>query len=436
MDFVYLAVGAFLGCFVGWFAALYKYNIGSSDANNATENIYETLKNEAETYRNIHLETVKQLSASEQTVLHLQQKLTEQRGELLDVQKGLKAEFGQLASQLLEEKSAYFSVQHQRQLEQVLLPFKERIKAFEDKVEKTYWNDNQDRISLKKEIEQLRVLNFQLSTDAVNLTNALKGDSKTQGDWGEWRLELLLEKAGLLNGLHYTKQGSHRDEDGKQKRPDFVVHLPDDKHIIIDSKVSLTAYEQYFNEQNTQAKDRLARQHTESVRNHIRDLSSKNYQLLYKINTPDYVLLFVPIEPAFTLAVQTQQHIFLDALERNIVLVTPTTLLATLRTVSYIWRQEKQKKSVLEIARQSGLLYDKFCAFVGDLQEVGKKLDQATEQYNQAMNKLSKSSKYGDTLIGRVENIKKLGANTTKSLPNELLDDERGTQPSQLELYD
>ena len=302
-----------------------------------------------------------------------------------------------------------------------MLPLKERIKEFETNIERRYIDKTKDLISLKKEIEQLRDLNVQLSEDANNLATALKGDNKTQGDWGEFQLELLLEKAGLVKDIHFTTQLSFKDNNGQQKRPDFIIYLPNKKHLVIDSKVSLVAYEKYYNADRSKKRDKHIKAHLDSLRQHIKDLASKNYQHLYQINSPDYLLLFVPIEPAFNLAVQNDSRLFLDALDKNIVIVTTSTLLATMRTVSYIWKQEKQKKSVMEIARQSGLLYDKFCSFVEDLQNIGNKLNNAQDAYNNAMNKLVDSKKFGDTLVGRAEKIKELGARTNKSIPKDLL---------------
>jgi DNA recombination protein RmuC len=263
---------------------------------------------------------------------------------------------------------------------------------------------------------------MQLSADASQLANALKGDSKMQGDWGEYRLEMLLERAGLTRDVHFETQQNFKDFDGKDKRPDFIIRLPEDKQLIIDSKVSLTAYEAYYNAENDKERNNYLKAHIASIRKHLKDLNSKKYEQLYQINTPDYLIMFVPIEPAFAVAVQEDSNLFLEALDKNIVLVTTSTLLATMRTVAYIWKQENQKSNVLEIAKQSGLLYDKFCLFVEDLQEIGKKLTHAQVAYEGAMNKLTESKKFGDTLVGRAERIKELGANASKSLPKELLD--------------
>lgn len=363
-----------------------------------------------------------QLSANYQTVHHLEEKLKEQKTEMIRLQKESRIEFENIANRLLEEKSQKFSHQNQVQINNILTPLKDKIKSFEENVEKRFIEETRDRISLKKEIEGLRDLNTQLSQDANNLASALKGDNKAQGDWGEIQLETLLEKAGLQKDIHYEVQSNYKDEQGKNKRPDFIINLPEAKHLVIDSKVSLVAYERYFNADDAEAKAKHLKDHILSIRNHIRDLGNKNYQNLYQINSPDYLLLFIPLEPAFSAAVQSDNKLFLDALDQNIVIVTTSTLLATMRTVSYIWKQEKQKRSVLEIARQSGLLYDKFCAFVDDLRQLGQRIDQTQQAWGDAMNKLTDAKRKGDTLIGKAEKIKELGAKTSKSLPQELLD--------------
>ncbi len=363
-----------------------------------------------------------QVSAKEQNIIHLQEKLNLQKEEIEQLHIKMEDRFANLAEKLLEEKSKKFSHQNHEKLQELLSPFKEKIKEFEESIEKKYKEENKERITLKAEINQLVQLNTQLSTDANNLVNALKGDNKFQGDWGEFQLEVLLQKAGLQKGTHFSTQQSFLNEQGKQHRPDFIIHLPDDKHLIIDSKVSLKSYEQFFTSNEQKDKEIALSLHMQSIKKHIADLSAKNYQMLYQIQTPDYLLMFIPIESALNVALQKDSKLFLDALDKNIVLVSTSTLLATMRTVSFIWKQERQKRNVLEIARQSGLLYDKFCSFTADMQEIGKRLDQAQKVYDNAIRKLSDSTKYGDTLIGRAEKIKKLGAKTNKSLPKELLD--------------
>ena len=264
-------------------------------------------------------------------------------------------------------------------------------------------------------------MNQQLSRDADNLAKALKGQSKVQGDWGELQLEILLEKSGLLKGAHFNTQQTYRDEDGGAKRPDFIVELPDNRQLIIDAKVSLTAFEQYYNENNPEKREQHLKAHADSLRRHVLDLSGKNYQAIYQINSPEYLLLFVPIETALQAALQADPKLLTDALERNIILVSAGSLMATMRTVAFFWKQDKQTRSVVEIARQSGLLYDKFVAFLEDLRVVGARLDNAQTAYTDAMNKLVNSPKTGDTLIGRAEKLRELGAKTTKQIPSDLL---------------
>ncbi len=369
------------------------------------------------------IELNKIISAREQQVFHLEERLEEGLHEAQLLQDRSKLEFENLANRILAENSQKFSQQNNLQIQHILSPLREKIQEFESSIQQKYMDETKERISLKKELDQLKLLNLQLSEDASNLVDALKGDSKTQGDWGELQLSTLLEKSGLTDGIHFSSQASYRDENGQLKRPDFIINLPDGKHLIIDSKVSLKAYEQYFNASDKRQKETFLNLHIESIKNHIRDLASKNYTQLYQINTPDYLLMFIPIEPAFSAALQKSPSLYTDALERNVVLVTTSTLLATMRTVSFIWKQEKQKRNVLEIARQSGLLYDKFCGFIEDMRSIGLKLDDAQGAYSAAMNKLNDSRKYGDTLIGRAQRIKELGAKTNKSLPNELLEE-------------
>ncbi|MFK7950347.1 MAG: DNA recombination protein RmuC [Saprospiraceae bacterium] len=438
---IYLIVGIVVGAIAAFYMAKFKFQadfqISQKDLI-STKNLEEkyvlrelyedvkkqiiVLKRELIDYHKDYQRVSNALAAKEQFAENLHQKLREQKVELEQIQQRLTSEFENIANKLLEEKSQKFTTQNQENLNTVLQPLKEKIKEFEERVERTYIDETKDRISLKEEIVKLRELNMQLSSDASQLASALKGDSKTQGDWGEYRLEMLLERAGLSKDIHFKTQTNFKDVDGKDKRPDFIINLPEDKQLVIDSKVSLTAYESYYNAENEEDKKHYLKAHVASVRKHLRDLNSKKYEQLYQINTPDYLLMFVPIEPAFAIAVQEDKNLFLEALDRNIVIVTTSTLLATMRTVAYIWKQENQKSHVLEIAKQSGLLYDKFCLFVDDLQEIGKRLNNAQTAYHGAMNKLTESKKFGDTLVGRAERIKALGANASKSLPKELLD--------------
>lgn len=362
-----------------------------------------------------------ELAAREAEIQHLRQMLDERQAEFEKLRQQSLAQFEQVANRLLEEKSQRFSDQNQQQIKGLLDPLRERLREFEAGIDRKFNDDLKEKISLKGAVEQLGALNAQLSEDANRLVQALKGDSKTQGDWGEYRLEMILQKSGLDKDIHYLVQPSFKDEQGAQKRPDFLIRLPEDKHLIIDSKVSLTAYEQFFHAETEPERQRHLKAHVDSLRQHIRDLSGKRYEQLYDIRSPDYLLLFVPIEPALSLALQHDSNLFITALEKNIVLVTSSTLLATMRTVSFIWKQEKQKSSVQEIARQSGLMYDKFVAFVEDLQQVSNRLRQAQESCDAALFKLSEGKNRGVTLIGRAERIRELGAGNSRVLPKELI---------------
>jgi DNA recombination protein RmuC len=331
----------------------------------------------------------------------------------------LRTQFENLATKILDETTKKFTDQNKVNLNNILDPLGVKMKEFEKKVNDTYVKGTKERSTLAEQIKNLSELNIRMSKDAVNLTKALKGDSKTQGDWGEFKLEMILEKAGLMNGVHYSTQGSFQDEEGKHKRPDVIVNLPEGKCLVIDSKVSLTAYANYYQSEDDEEREGHLKDHVTSMRNHVQDLSSKNYQKLYQINAPDYVLMFVPIEPAFMLAIHADQDLMAWAVEKkNIVIVPTSTLLATISMVSSIWKQEDQKRNVLEIARQGGALYDKFVGFVDDLINVGKRLKSAKDSYDGAMNKLSTGK---DNLVRKTENIKALGAKTSKSLPDSLI---------------
>lgn len=438
MELLYLLIGTLIGAIIAWLLTKLSYesaqNNYSSKAlqeryvlkavHEAVQNQADILKADLNERERSLMDISNQLSAQKQDSLHLQEKLEEQELSMTQLQEKFKIEFENIANRLLEEKSEKFTKHNHQQLESILQPLRERINTFESNIHQKFREESHDRISLKAEIEQLRLLNTQLSTDASNLVSALKGDTKTQGDWGEFQLEMLLEKAGLHKNIHYTPQANFKDVDGKDKRPDFIINLPNDKHLVIDSKVSLIAYEKFHNANEYKKKQKYLKAHVDSLKKHIKDLNSKNYQQLYQINSPDYLMLFVPIEGAFSAALNEEQKLFTEALDRNIVLVTNSTLLATMRTVAFIWKQEKQKKNVLEIARQSGLLYDRFCNFVNDLKSIGQRIDMAQSSYHDAMQKLTDGKRYGDTLIGRAEKIKALGAKASKSLPKEFLNNE------------
>lgn len=347
----------------------------------------------------------------------LQSKIDEQQKENELLQERFRTEFKNLANEIFDEKTKKFTEQNRTKLEEILKPLGEKLKDFEKKVEDTYQKESNQRFSLEKEIRKLADLNLQISTDAKNLTTALKMDTKKQGNWGELVLERVLESSGLTKGLEYTREFSTKTGEGDVYRPDVIVHLPENKHIIIDSKVSLVAYNDYVNAATQEERDKQLKLHLTSIKNHIRLLSEKNYQNLEAFDTPDYVLLFLPIESSFSLAVQSDIELFNFAWEKNVVIVSPTTLLATLRTVASIWKHEKQTQNAIEIARQGGDLYDKFVAFVDDLQDIGRKIDSSHQSYESAMNKLTSGK---GNLVRRSQKLKELGLKTNREIPKSL----------------
>jgi DNA recombination protein RmuC len=379
----------------------------------------QTLRRELGTEREKSEKFSNLLSAKSQELIGLQEKLLEQKKEIESMHEKLQIQFKNLANEILDEKTKKFTDQNKTNLADILTPLKEKILEFEKKVEQTNKESIERNSALKEQITGLKELNLQITKEAENLTKALKGESKTQGNWGEFVLESILEKSGLNKGEQYEVQVSKTSDDGKRLQPDVVVHLPEDKHIIIDSKVSLTAYEKYASAENEIEKESAIKNHLISIRSHIKGLSEKNYQSLYEIGSLDFVLLFMPIESAFSLAVQNDPGLFTDAYDKNIVIVSPSTLIATLRTIASIWRQENQNKNALEIARQGGQLYDKFVAFCEDLVKIGENLNTTKKNYDQAMNKLSAGK---GNLVNRADKLRELGAKATKNLDQRLLD--------------
>ncbi len=423
--FLLLGFGIVLGAALGWYLTYRQIRGGAY----VRRELYEQLERTADLLRDdlgekeadLRRQTA-ELARKEERILALEEQVRSRKEQLLELQRQNEQTFENLANKLLEEKSRRFVQSNREQMDALLNPLREKIREFGESIQKKFEADARDKHLLKASIEQLQQLNGRLSEDANRLAKALTGDNKTQGDWGEYQLEMLLQKAGLEKEVHYSAQNSFKDEDGRHKRPDFVIHLPEGKELIIDCKVSLTSYERYFGAEDEQERKRHLREHLLSLKQHIRSLGQKNYQQLYGIRSPDYVLLYLPVEGAFALAQQADAELFVKALDNNIVLVSPTTLLATMRTVAYIWKQEKQKKSVEEIVRQSGLLYDRFVSFVNDLKEIGQRLDGAQLAYDKAMRKLTTGKRPGDTLIGRAEKIRKMGANASKKLPPDLLE--------------
>jgi len=442
MEIVFLLLGLLIGVLLGWFVHKHKtagiiqpnaeienwrqqYTLSSNDVS-ALKNAETMLraevdllkidikqKNESILSLNNHLTT------ANSNTQHIEQRLKEQKLEVEQLNQRFKVEFENLAAKILEEKSQKFTEQNKVSLDGILTPLRERIKDFEDKVQKVYDTEAAERNMLKGEIKQLMGLNQQMQLDTQNLTKALKGDNKTQGNWGEFILESILEKSGLIKDREYKTQDSITNEDGRRFQPDVVINLPDGKCLIIDSKVSLVAYERYVSAEDELIKSQALKEHGASFKSHIKGLSDKNYQNLYSFKSLDFVLLFVPIESAFAAAVQNDNQLFNDAFERNIVIVSPSTLLATLRTVANIWRQENQSKNAIEIANKAGDMYDKFVGFVDDLILIGNKLRDTQKSYEGAMNKLKEGS---GNLVKRAEDLKKLGAKATKSIDQRVID--------------
>lgn len=348
---------------------------------------------------------------------NLKQRNEEQKAEVEKLQERFQKEFENLANKILDEKSTKFTNQNKENIDAILKPLQEKIKTFEEKVENTQKESIGMHASLKEQLLNLKELNQQMTTEATNLTRALKGDSKMQGNWGELVLERVLEKSGLEKDREYFVQQSFQLKDGSRVMPDVVLHLPDSKKMIIDAKVSLVDYERYVNADELERPLHL-KAHLNSIKKHIEQLSAKNYQDLYDIESPDFVLMFIPIEPAFAVALNEENNLYNKAFEQNIVIVTPSTLLATLRTVDSMWSNEKQQQNALEIAKQAGALYDKFEGFIQDLHNIGKKLDGAKGDYIEAMKKLVDGK---GNLVSRVENLKKMGAKAKKSIPETYL---------------
>lgn len=354
----------------------------------------------------------RELAREQHASTGLNERLQEQRAQLEALNERMTKEFRLVADGLLKEAGKELSNQQENKLKLILDPLKERIRDFEKQVKDAYESDGRERFALKSEIARLVEQNQRLSTEADNLTKALKGDSRSQGAWGEMILEKLLESSGLVAGQEYTMQSSTTLDDGSRLRPDAVISLPEGKHLIIDSKVSLLHYERFTAASDAVEKDRLIKQHVESLRSHARGLSEKDYTKLYAVNSVDFVLMFVPIEPAFLLALRERPEIFQEAYDRQVVMVTHSTLMATLRTVHGIWKNERIARNHLEIADRAGKLYDKFIGFTEDLIKVGNQLKLAKGSYDEAMNKLSEGS---GNLVRRVEELKKLGAKTNKA---------------------
>ena len=365
---------------------------------------------------NENLDLKIKIAEKDQIVKNLQQNLEKQKDDVVLINE----KFENIAQKILKEKAKDFLEQNTTSIDQLLTPVREDIKNFKEKIDKYYDSENKDRSSLKTEIKHLMELNQKVSDDANNLTNALKGDSKMQGNWGETQLEKILDLVGLQKGIHYEMQQSFTDEDNKRLQPDCVINLPDDRHLIIDSKVSLVGYERCFSATTDDEKAEYLKEHLQSIYNHIDGLSKKNYSSIC-IKQPDFVLMFVPIESALSLAIQNDLSLMERALSKNIILTSVSTMIATLRTISYIWKQEDLKKNFQEIAKIGGDLYNKMVGFTDDMIEIGKHIEKSHLVYHQAMNKLTTADRKGNTIIGKAEKLRELGAKTEKKFSKDVL---------------
>ena len=382
---------------------------------------YAELKIELSSERQKNEVSIRELTTSMSELEHARKQIAEKAAELEQIQKRLTVEFENVAHKILKEHSAEFTTLNQKNIGDILTPLKEKILTFEKKVEESYEKTLRDQTDLKVELKKLQELNLKISDDAKNLTQALKGDVKKQGNWGEVVLERVLERSGLTLGREYEREVVDENSDGKQIRPDVIIHLPDKKHLIVDSKVSLVAYERLVNEASEEQKAIHLADHLRSLRSHIKMLSDKHYQSAKNLNSPDFVLLFLPIESSFSLAIQEDQELFNYAWDNKVVVVSPTTLLATLRTIASIWKQENQTKNALEIASIGASLYDKFVGFIQDLVKVGKGIEAAQSNYNDALAKLHTGK---GNLVRTSERLKDLGIKTQKSLPDHMIEDE------------
>lgn len=433
MEIVFLLVGLVIGFGLAYFflragsaavlsaadekARLLEANLIElkSELKNLSDSSETKLKEERS-----RIETTKEELATAKSENHnLHQKLSEQKAELDELNAKFTKEFENLANRILEEKGKKFTELNETQIKNILDPLRDRIKDFENKIHQNHIEQEKERSALKEQLRSLTEMNKRMSDEALNLTRALKGEVKTQGNWGELILEKILEKSGLRKGVEYDVQQSFTLDDGSRLQPDVVIHLPDSKNLIVDSKVSLIAYERYNSADTKEEQDKFLKEHIASVRSHVKGLSGKNYQNLYNIGSPDFVLMFIPIEPAFSLAVGNDDGLYHEAFDKNVIIVSTSTLLATLRTIDNIWKQERQNKNVMEIARQSGELYDKFSGVLDDFVKVGGKMKESKDVYDEAMKKLHTGR---GNVIARFENLRILGAKTSKTINPKIVD--------------
>lgn len=428
MEIILLAVGLLAGGIAGWWIARFKFqaenNLNTSGLELEREKVRvaneqaTTLKRDLDLQRIKEVELTKSLAAAEADYRNLQEKLQNQKAELEKLEDKFAVQFKNLANEIFEEKSKKFTEQNKSNLSDLLRPLGDRIIEFEKKIDQTHKDSIEKNASLFNELKNLKDLNLQMSEDARNLTRALKGDTKAQGTWGEFILESILEKSGLEKGREFLVQESFTTSEGRRQQPDVILNLPENKHIIIDSKVSLTAYNGYVNAETDEQRASHVKAHLISIRQHMRLLSEKNYQKNYSENGLDFVIMFIPLEPAYLLAIQSDRNLYEEAFDKRIVFVSPTLLLPSLQLIKSAWRQEYQNRNVFEIAKRAGDLYDKFVGFTEDLLNLGRQLDSSKKYYEESMKKLTTGS---GNLVSKVENLKRLGAKADKSIDPKLL---------------
>jgi DNA recombination protein RmuC len=434
--YILLLAGSLIGALISWLIFREKISRAQADAQIEIARLNERL-NAAQEHAGRLQRDKDELSALREQMTAEQQRLSNQVTELstsLEAERAkaieniavlngardeLSNQFKVLANEILEDKTRRFTEQNQTNITQLLEPLKVKIAEFQGQVQEVYVQEGKDRSALTEQVKQLMLLNNQLSRDAHNLTSALKGQSKTQGNWGELILERVLEASGLRRAHEYDVQESHTRPDGSRAQPDVVVHLPDDKHLVIDAKMSLNGYEEYANSETDLLRDAAIKRHMESVKSHIRELSEKNYQLLYGLKSLDFVLMFIPVEPAFMLAISHDSELWQEAWKKNVLLVSPSTLLFVVRTVAHLWRQEQQNRNAQEIASRGAELYDKLAGFVEDLDGLGVKLHQAQKAYDGAYSKFTGGR---GNVIRQAEMLKVLGVKPAKQLPQKMLD--------------
>ncbi|MCE9499619.1 MAG: DNA recombination protein RmuC [Leptospira sp.] len=432
---VCIFVSASIGIVLGYLWGKLKYQADSGISRSEFETIREdrisliakneeifrqrqTIEQELKEERDKARFSEKNLNIISTEFKNLKEKFELQKSEFEEMQKKLTKEFENIANQVIINNSKSFNAQTTENLKSILEPFGKNISEFEKKIDETREKQIAETTSLKSQIESLQNLNKTMSEETKNLTTALKGESKTRGNWGEVLLERILEISGLVKGTNYTTQETYRNEENKSARPDVVIELPDNKHIIVDSKLSLIAYERYVNSDLPEEKEKFLREHLSSVTNHIKELSSKEYQNLKGLNSPDFVLMFIPIESALDILIQDDHEFYNRAIEKNILPVTATSLLASLKMIANIWRQENQNRNAMSIAREGGKLYDKFVSFLEDLKAIGKSISSSQKSYDDALNKLSEGR---GNLVGQAEKLKTLGAKVSKSIPSDML---------------